>query len=169
MELKQYIKDSLERNRARTLDIIKDLKPDEIIWQPGPQANHIAFLLWHMARSEDGLFNRWIMGREQVWVQNGWDKKFRLGPEDSGGGWTPQQVADFRPMSLDQIVSYMAEVRASLMEGLDKLDMDRLEERPRPDRPDWTIATMLQLLAVHEAHHQGAIEYLKGLKRSGTY
>jgi len=169
MEVKEYIAESLQRNRARTLDIIKDLKPDELTWRPGPEANHIAFLLWHIGRAEDGLFNRSIMGREQVWVKDGWDKRFHLKPEDSGGGWTAQQVAAFAPESLDLVLQYMAAVRKSVLQGLPKLDPSRLGEKPQPDRPDWTIGAMLQILVAHEAHHQGAIEYLKGLKRSGTF
>jgi len=169
MEVKEYIADSLQRNRTRTLDIVKDLKPDELTWRPGPEANHIAFLLWHIGRAEDGLFNRSIMGREQVWVKDGWDKRFHLKPEDSGGGWTAQQVAAFAPENLDLVLQYMAAVRKSVLEGLAKLDPGRLGEKPRPDRPDWTIGAMLQILVAHEAHHQGAIEYLKGLKRSGTF
>jgi uncharacterized damage-inducible protein DinB len=145
---------------------MKDVTPEELTWRPGQDANHIAFLIWHIVRSEDGMFNRWIVGREQVWTKGGWDKKFGLKPDDSGGGWTSQQVAEFKPKTPDQILGYMAEVRKSVLEGLSTLDLKRLSDKPRPDRPEWTVATMLQMLAFHEAHHQGAIDYLKGLKRA---
>lgn len=169
MELKKYIAESLNETRARTLRVVKDLTPEELAWRPGHEANPIGFLLWHIARAEDGIYNRWIASREQVWTTHGWDKRFALKPEDSGNGWTAQQVADFVSPPLDDLLRYMAEVQESVLEHLPQLDLGRLGEKPNPDRPDWTISNMLQLLVIHEAHHQGAIEYLVGLQRSGTY
>ena len=167
MELREYIVESLERGRARTLDVVKDITPEELAWMPGPEANHIGFLLWHLARSEDALYHRFVAATEQVWTAQGWDRRFGLRPEDTGNGWTPQQVANWTPPPLPDLLQYMGEVRESVMAGLGQLDLTRLEEKPWPDRPEMTVANILHLLASHEAHHQGAIEYLIGLKRTG--
>lgn len=168
MELREYIAESLEQVRARTLDLVKELTPDELVWRPGPEANHTAFLLWHTARSEDALFNRFIAGCEQVWTARGWHRRFGLKPDDTGNGWTAQQVARWTPPSLQDLLRYMGEVRESVLAGLKDLDLGRLGEKPWPARPDRTVANILQLLASHEAHHQGAIEYLVGLMRTAS-
>lgn len=167
MDLREYIAESLEWVRGRTLDVVKDLTPEELVWRPGPEANHMGFLLWHIARAEDALFHRFVAGDEQVWISQKWYQRFGLKPEDTGNGWTPQQVAAWTPPPLQNLLQYMGEVRESVLTGLKRLDLGRLDERPRPDRPDQTVANLLQLLASHEAHHQGAIEYLVGLKRTG--
>ena len=168
MELRNYISESLEQMRGRTLASVKDLTPEDLTWRPGPEANHVAFLLWHVARSEDALFNVWIMGGKQVWTTQGWHSRFGLKPEDSGRDWTPQQIGAWSPPALSELLQYMSEVRESVLTGLNKLDLGRLGEKPRPDRPDMTMANILQLIVTHEAHHQGAIDYLIGLKNAGA-
>jgi uncharacterized damage-inducible protein DinB len=168
MDLREYIGDSLKLGRERTLGVVNGLTPEQMVWRPGPDANSIIFLVWHIARSEDGLYNQWVEGREQVWTAGGWDKRFGLKPEDSGREWTSQQVADFSPPSLEELLQYMDEVRESVLGSLPNLDLSRLGEKPHPGRPDWTKANLLQLLIFHEAHHQGAMEYLIGLQKSGA-
>ena len=37
------------------LRIVSALSDDQIVWQPHPACNSIAFLLWHMARWEDHM------------------------------------------------------------------------------------------------------------------
>ena len=167
MDLREYIVESLEQVRARTLNVVKELTPEELAWRPGPEANHVGFLLWHIARAEDALYHRFVAGAEQVWTAREWNRRFGLKPEDTGGGWTPQQVAGWTPPPLRDLLQYMGEVRESVLAGLRQLDVSQLEEKPWPDRPDQTVANILQLLVIHEAHHQGAIEYLVGLKRAG--
>lgn len=167
MELKDYVAESLEQARSRTFNVVKDLTPEELAWRPGPEANPIGFLLWHIARAEDALYHRFIAGAEQVWTAREWDRRFGLKPEDTGGSWTAQQVADWTPPPLQDLLQYMGDVRESVLAGLKELDLGRLGERPRSDRPEQTIANILQLAVIHEAHHQGAIEYLVGLKRAG--
>lgn len=168
MELKDYIAESLERVRAATLNIVKDLTPEELVWRPGPDANHIGFLLWHVARWDDYPFHPYVVHREQVWIARGWYQRFGLKPEDTGTGWTAQQVAEWTPPPLQELLQYMNDAREALLVGLKELDMSRLGERPRPDRPEQTIANILQGRVMHEATHQGAIEYVVGLKRTGT-
>ena len=43
--------------------------------------------------------------------------------------------------------------------------MTRLPESLRPDRPEFTVAYYLQQAVIHEAQHQGQIEYIVGLMR----
>ena len=91
--------------------------------------------------------------------------KIRLPSEKPVAEWTPEELGRFTP-ALPDLLSYMSAVRESVLANLSKLDMGRFGEHPRPDRPDLTVANFLQLVASHEAHHQGAIEYLVGLMKS---
>ena len=168
MELREYVAESLERVRAATLSVVKDLTSEELLWRPGPEANHIGFLLWHIARWDDYPFNPCVSNHEQVWIAQRWYRRFGLKPEDTGTGWTPQQVADWTPPPLQELLQYMREARDSIIAGLKELDLGRLEERPRLDRPEQTIANILQGRVMHEANHQGEIQYLLGLKRRSS-
>ena len=45
---------------------------DQMRLRPHPQLNSIAWLLWHMARSEDMGVNRLIANRPDVLTGDGW-------------------------------------------------------------------------------------------------
>ena len=165
MELREYVAEALTRKRNGTLNAVKGLTQKQLDWRPSPQANSIGFLLWHIARGEDGLLNRWAFGSKEVWATGGWDKKIHLPSDKPMGEWTAADLGRFTP-ALADLLAYMSAVRESSLAALKKLDVGRLGEHPRPDRPEWSVATLLQIGVGHEAHHQGAIEYLVGLMKS---
>ena len=80
--LEEYLQ-SLERS-------IDGLTPAEARWQPTMHTNHIAWLVWHMARVEDSWVSRLLRGTTQVWNADGWADRFGMDPEDHGFGQTSQ-------------------------------------------------------------------------------
>jgi len=165
VDLREYVAEAMTRNRNGTVNTVKGLTQKQVDWRPSAQANSVGFLLWHIARGEDGLLNRWAFGGKEVWVTGGWDKKIRLPSDKPIAEWTPADLGRFTPVLAD-LLAYMSAVRESTLAGLKKLDLGRLGEHPRPDRPEWSVATFLQIGVSHEAHHQGAVEYLVGLMKS---
>ena len=166
MELKDFIIESMGRVREGTLNAVKDLTPVQLTWQAVPDANPIGFLLWHVARSEDAYFNRWIQPAGEVWETGGWYRRLNLPLRETGNSWNAEQVSRFPAIPLADLVGYMAAVQESSIEVLKGLDIKRLGEKPRPDRPTLTIANLLQNLTNHESHHQGSIEFMIGIMRS---
>ena len=63
MNLKGFIEDVLTQERAGLLEVIDDLTPEELAWHPGPEANHIGWMLWHMFRAEDMWIQFFIQKR----------------------------------------------------------------------------------------------------------
>ncbi len=165
MELRQFIIDSWTGTREGTLRATKGITQSQAVWQPAPEANSIAFLLWHIARSEDSLVNLRVAKDVECWSAQGWDKKIALPAPKPVGEWTTAELGKFKP-ALPEVFGYMSAVRECSLSVMAKFDMSRLGEHPMPARPEWTIATILQLVSRHEAHHQGAIEYLVGLAKA---
>jgi len=172
MDLRDLVAEGMDRVRRLTLQTVEGASPEDLAWRPGPEANSVGFLLWHIFRVEDAYFHRWIQPVGEVWEAHGWHRRYRLvegeevGPKETGFGWPPERVARFRPLPLEELLAYGNAVREGAMRVLRTLDLARLGEHPRPDRPDWTVATLLLNAIAHEAHHQGAIAYLLGLRRS---
>ncbi len=74
--------------------ILQGLSEDQMRWCPGPGKNSIAWLLWHMARTEDVTMNLLVAGRPQVFDE-GWRERLGLSRLDIGTGMQDEEVADF--------------------------------------------------------------------------
>jgi Protein of unknown function (DUF664) len=71
---------------------------DALTTPPAPDANTIAWLVWHPARVLDDHVGD-VMGTEQLWCEGIWPSRFDLAPDPSntGYGHTPEQVLAIRP------------------------------------------------------------------------
>jgi len=166
MEFADFVAEALARNRRATLNLVKDLTPEQLRWQPAPGTNPIGFLLWHIARTEDSYFHRSVTQEGDVWDREKWYEKFRLPPKETGNTWTAEQVAAFVSPPLTALLGYMEAVRKSVLAIVKGINTHRLEERPRPDRPQMRLADYLISAITHEAEHRGDIGYVLGLMKS---
>ncbi len=166
MDLRDYVAESMTRIREGTLNTLKNLDDADLYWTPSPQANPIGFLVWHTARSEDNYFARFIAPGPQLWQRDGWHQKFGMSPDETGNSWNAEQVHAFRAPSKQALFDYTLAVRTHALAELKALDVAKLSERPRTDRPNLTRAHILQNVVSHDAHHQGAIDYLVGLRKA---
>jgi hypothetical protein len=85
---------------SRTADalphLLADLSPADLLWQPDPGSNSIAWLTWHLTRVQDDHLAG--VGRvDQVWSTQGWADRFNLPyPRASiGFGQVAAEVAAF--------------------------------------------------------------------------
>ena len=53
------------------------LSDDDLAWRPDPEANSIAWLVWHLTRIEDDHVAG-VAGTTQVWDDDGWADRFGL-------------------------------------------------------------------------------------------
>jgi uncharacterized damage-inducible protein DinB len=145
---------------------LRGLTPAERRFQPHPEANHIDFLVWHMARVEDSWIQPFAQGTPRIWQRDQWYQKLGLPEEESGFGYTAQQVASFPRFNFTDLMAYYGAVRGETLrylEGLTATDLDRL---PSPERhPGYTIGKMFSHLVVEESQHVGQVAYLRGLQR----
>ncbi len=142
------------------------LTPAELYWQPSPNANHIAWLVWHMARVEDNWLNVYIGRGEPVWTADGWAEKFGL-PNDRGGyGDTAELVAEFPRIAIEDLLAYFDAVRAKTLPVVDALtvaDLEKTFPSARPVSP--TVAWVLGHLAIEQGQHLGQVSYVRGMLR----
>ena len=80
---------------AQIADRFSQLTDDQMRLRPHPQLNSIAWLLWHMARSEDMGVNRLIANRPDVLTGGGWASRLDLSRRDMGTGMTDDEVVEF--------------------------------------------------------------------------
>jgi hypothetical protein len=76
-------------------DRCSQLTEDQIRLRPHSRLNSIAWLLWHMARSEDMGVNRLIANRPDVLTGDGWASRLDLSRLDMGTGMTDDEVVEF--------------------------------------------------------------------------
>ena len=147
---------------------IAGLTPAEARWQPTVHTNHIAWLVWHMARVEDRWVNRHLRRTAEVWTADGWADRFSMDPESTGFGQTMEDVRAMPEIALTDLRAYFDAVRAVTRQYLDQAtDADLAREYPHPHlgaRPGtWIVGHIL----VEESQHTGQAALLRGMIRGG--
>lgn len=121
-------------------------------WRPGPGRAHIAWQLMHVAATDDRHLNVRMRGGEPTEPE--YVRRF-------AGGSTPDD--DVPPLA--EVVRYLTERRAALLEHLASLSEADLDRKPLPDAP-WVYGEWFQLLAWHEAHHHGQAHATRNLYKA---
>ena len=143
--------------------VVFGLSPAQLAWYPGPFANSIGWLIWHLARVEDDHMAG-VADSEQVWPTQ-WCDRFDL-PYDAGdiGYGQSADQAHRLEASEDLLAGYYAAVHARTVEILDGLvdpDFDRIVDR-RWDPPVTAAVRIVSVL--HDVtQHVGQAAYVRGL------
>lgn len=164
MTLNEFIADALEKENGFLLDALDGLTPDELAWQPAPDANSIGWILWHMVRVEDMWIQFFAQFQTELWETEGWHEKFGLPTRDNGFGHTAEQVNNFPGIDLAQFLEYRASVRASTLTYLNTLSPEDMETVPRERRPEMSLGAMFRQVIGEMYQHVGHIAYLRGLQ-----
>jgi hypothetical protein len=180
MDVKQLIKSGLDNAKRATDRALEGLTPEEIKWQPKPDANSIGLILFHMARLEDTFVQTLMQHKPQIWESEKWCDKLEKAKTDTGSHYTPEQVASFCTPNLNNLQDYSAAVRQKTLSFVDTLTPEKLDEKlqlppfgppPTPGQPprrppfEPIVGFMLMMTVTHIAEHAGEISYLRGLKR----
>jgi hypothetical protein len=138
----------LEFARKRTLGLLDAISKRSdaaavLAWRPGPGRAHLGWQLMHLGATDDRhLFVR--MSRKPGEPSNPeYVRRF-------AGGSTP----DDNVPSLEEIRRYLGERRQAVLDHFRGLTDSQLGEKPNDQAP-WTYQEWGQVLAWHEAHHQG--------------
>jgi uncharacterized damage-inducible protein DinB len=157
-----YAYDQISGTLHRNLD---GLTADQLHERPGPDANPIAWLAWHLLRVQDDHVAE-VAGREQVWTAEGWAERFGLAlpPDATGYGFGPDEVAAVRVPSVDLLTGYadaVAARSAEFLRGLSDDDLDRVVDT-RWD-PPVTLGVRLVSVLSDDLQHLGQAAYVRGL------
>jgi hypothetical protein len=144
---------------------VDGLGVDQLTERPGPQANTIAWLIWHLARVQDDHVAE-ILGADQLWAHGDWARQVGLEPDPSntGYGHSVEEVAKVRPERPVVLLEYLDAVAARTREMLRSItpaELDRIVDR-RWD-PPVTLGVRLVSIADDSLQHAGQAAYVRGL------
>ncbi|MGK5739485.1 mycothiol transferase [Micromonospora sp. URMC 103] len=163
------VSDLLIETYDRLPDLVRaavdGLGPEQLRQAPGPGANPVGWLVWHLTRIQDDHVAD-LIGTEQVWVTGDWAGRFGLAadPHDTGYAHTADQVAAVRPESVQVLLDYYDAVHARTREflaGLGPADLDRVVDEAWD--PPVTLGVRLVSVANDDLQHVGQAAYVRGL------
>jgi uncharacterized damage-inducible protein DinB len=156
--------DSFGRVLESGLSVVADLTDEQLAHRPGPQANSIAWLVWHLTRVQDDHVAD-VAGLEQVWTAQDFVGRFGLpfAARDIGYGHTSEEVGHVRA-SADLLAEYLTAVHEQTVvyvESLDEAALDRVVDT-RWD-PAVTLGVRLVSVVNDDTQHVGQASYVRGL------
>jgi len=163
---KEAIRSGLEEYLQGLKTAIEGLTPAEARWQPTVHTNHIAWLVWHMARVEDRWVGRYLRGTTEVWTADGWADRFGMDPESNGFGQTIEEVRAMPEISLTDLMAYFDAVRAVTRRYLDQAkEEDLSREYQHPRRGTITGTWIVGHILAEESQHTGQVALIRGMIR----
>ena len=166
MDVKDFALYGLNDAQKYLMQALEGLTDEQLLWQPQPGANHIAFILWHMFREEDRFFQYKLQGVPQIWEEGKWHERLELpqDPQDVGFGWTAAQVNAFPRIKLGDLLAYGEAVRARTFDFLRNADYGIMGAIVTSDVfGDMSVGNRISHLIVELAEHIGQIDYIRGL------
>ncbi|MGP8060810.1 MAG: mycothiol transferase [Acidimicrobiales bacterium] len=144
---------------------VDGLSADQLAFRAGPEANSIAWLVWHLTRIQDDHLAD-VAGTEQVWTAKGWQERFALpfDAAETGYGHGPDDVAAVRVDAAELLTGYHDEVLAATRRYLatvDERDLDRVVDRAWD--PPVTLGVRFVSVIADDLQHAGQAAYLRGL------
>jgi len=164
MNVSELLTDALGRVRERMPDLVAGLSDDDLAWRPDPEANSIAWLVWHLSRIEDDHVSH-VAGTEQAWVAEGWAERFSLpfDVREHGYAMSAADVGKVR-VSADLLAGYYEAVAArsaAYVATLEPDDLDRVVDKAWD--PPVTLGARLVSVVNEVNAHLGQAQYVRGL------
>ena len=156
--------DFFERILENGVAAVEGLTDEQLAHRPTPDANSIAWLVWHTARVQDAQVAD-AAGTEEVWLTQGWVDRFGLDldPEEHGYGHTSDQVAKVRAPA-ELLAGYLRathEATVEYLRGVTEADLDEVIDTSWD--PPVTRGVRLVSIVDDDAQHVGQAAYLRGL------
>lgn len=156
--------DAFDRVRETVRTAVEGLDEDRLAFRPDPEANSLAWLVWHLSRVQDDHLAG-VAGGEQLWTAAGWVERFGL-PFDVpaiGYGQTAAQVGAVRA-GAELLAGYQDAVHRATVDYLGTL-REQDYARVVDDRWDPPVTVAVRLVSVlnDTTQHAGQAAYLRGL------
>ena len=131
-----------------------------------PSANTIAWVVWHVARTEDNVV-RWVLQdrRPPVWTEGGYADKLGLPPVAQGTGMSTADAHALRINDVELFAEYMRKVWASTEDFFARAEASTLDRMVtvKPLGEMTALRALAQVCASHGLTHAGEIELLRTL------
>jgi uncharacterized damage-inducible protein DinB len=162
---RDVLTDVVTRVREGVSATVGDLDEDRLAHRPGPDANSIGWLLWHLTRVEDAHVAEFL-GTDQLYVVGGHAAAlgFPEDPSDHGYGHTSEQVAAVRISDPAVLVAYHEAVADRTLEYLSTQSGKALD-RVVDEHWDPPVTAAVRWVSIVEdcMMHLGPAQYVAGL------
>ncbi len=162
--------DSFGRIDELVWSLTGKVDPRRLTFRPDPQANTIAWLLWHLTRVQDDHVSE-MAGVEQMWTAEGWYERFDLPftADATGYGQSPEEVGAV-DVPAELLAGYHHDVHEMTInyihERVDAAELDRVVD----DGWDPPVTAAVRLVSVIGdcSQHLGQAAYVLGMaERAG--
>ena len=161
---RELLRDAFTRLIEHVDELTEGLTDERANYRPTPNANSIAWLIWHSARVQDIQLTP-IAGIEQVWTHDGWVDRFALDlpRNDTGYGHGPEEVAKVTA-SIDLLAGYYHAVHKVTLEFVADVTADDLARVvDRNWDPPVTASARIVSIIDDCAQHLGQAAYVLGI------
>lgn len=148
-------------------EAVSDLTLEEWNAVPEGNGNNIAFLVWHIARTEDNVLRYILQGRPPLWNEENWHERLGLPERPQGTGMTPENARTLRITDPALFMTYVEKVwseyeayLAGITDGGAELAARTVKVRPLGEMP--AILAIGQICITHPFTHYGEIALLRG-------
>ena len=160
----ELLADAFDRIHQTAAAAVDGLTEEQLVTRPDPDANSIAWLVWHLARVQDDHVAD-VAGTQQVWTAQDFVGRFDL-PFDSdatGYGMSSEEVGHVRA-GAELLTDYLVAVHEATTAYVATLapdDLDRVVDE-RWD-PPVTLGVRLVSVLSDDLQHAGQAAYLRRL------
>jgi uncharacterized damage-inducible protein DinB len=161
----ELLLDGFGRVHDAVHEVVDSLSADDLTYRVDPDANTIAWLIWHLTRVQDDHIAE-AAGLEQVWTAKGWMERFGLPfkPSEHGYGHSTEEVGQVRVSSPELLTGYYDAVHQQTVDFVAKVtdeDLARIVDK-RWD-PPVTLAVRLISVISDDLQHAGQAAFVRGV------
>ena len=156
--------DGFSRVRGVVENVLKGAGEATLTHRIDPEANTIAWLVWHIARGQDAQIAP-LAGGDEVWTRDGFADRFALPfPHSASGyGQTSEEVGAV-DVSADLLGDYYDashEATLAFLRTLDDADLERVVDTAWV--PPVTLGVRLMSILDDNLQHAGQAAYVRGV------
>lgn len=179
---RELLRDGFDRVAQTVRSVTSGTDASVLLYQPDPQSNHAAWLIWHLTRVQDDHLadlsavlggadapsrgTKQYTPTGQLWLEHGWAQRFALPypAEDTGFGHDAENVQAFVNGDSGLLAAYHQAVHdrtVQVLESVSTEDYERVVDQ-RWD-PPVTAASRLVSVLNDTTQHVGQAAYVRGL------
>ncbi|HEU0256514.1 MAG TPA: DUF664 domain-containing protein [Microbacteriaceae bacterium] len=153
--------------------VLDGISDEALTFRADPDANTVAWLVWHLARSQDAQVAHLVAGdagagaadAAGAWQAEGFGERFALpfGPGETGYGHTSAKVAAVRAPAglLGEYYDAVAARTTAYVAGLADADLDRVIDTSWT--PPVTVGVRLVSILADGLQHAGQAAFVRGV------
>ncbi|WP_298229446.1 DUF664 domain-containing protein [Gryllotalpicola sp.] len=161
----EVLVDAIGRVRSIAGTVARSLTPELLEGRLDPEANTIAWLLWHVGRVQDAQVAD-AAGTDEVWIADGWVDRFGLPFDSSATGYrqSADEVGAVKGIAAELLLGYIEAVcdrTVAYLGTLSESDLDRVVDRNWS--PPVTLAARLVSIVSDDLQHLGQAAFIRGV------